>query len=304
MTAEPRVSVVIPTLNRRDDLLDCLQSVVRLDYPNCEVLVVQDGGSSGLDAAVRQRFPNVSVLELPDNRGFTGACNAGLLQARTNGAEAVLLLNDDATVSPDLLRCLTGALAESPGGIYGPTIYFSARPDVVWSAGGSIDWRRGHTQLLGLDQSERGQFGATPRRVDYLTGCCLLISAAALERVDGLDPRFFAYYEEVEWCVRAARAGVAIWHVPGAHAWHKIDPARQQESPFVLYYMTRNRLLLLAATDAPRSAWVHAAGENLRTLVSWSLRPKWRHRRHLRRAILRGWSDFARGRFGRAVGLG
>jgi len=135
--------------------------------------------------------------------------------------------------------------------------------------------------------------------VDFVTGCALLVRMAVVDQVGPLDPRFFAYYEETEWCVRMARAGFRILHVPQAKAWHKIPIESVSSSPSVHYYMTRNRLLFLRLSGASLWAFARAfIGDDLRTLVSWTVRPKWRHLREHRLMMIRAISDFLLGRFG------
>jgi GT2 family glycosyltransferase len=120
--------------------------------------------------------------------------------------------------------------------------------------------------MVGLDEPDEGQRGAEPRGVDFVTGCALLVRRTVMEQVGLLDERFFAYYEETEWCVRARRAGFKIVHVPQAYIWHKISPPSQANSPLVRYYMTRNRLLFLKAAEAGIRAWAHTLfAEYLRT---------------------------------------
>jgi GT2 family glycosyltransferase len=154
--------------------------------------------------------------------------------------------------------------------------------------------------MVGLDEKDNGQFGTTPRPVDFVTGCALMISRGALESAGLLDERFFMYYEETEWCVRVARAGFGIRHVPAARIWHKIAPQAQAVSPFVHYYMTRNRLLFLKTTNAGLMPQLYTLIEYSRTLLSWSLRPRWRTMRSLRRVMLQAINDYRRRRFGRA----
>ena len=120
-----------------------------------------------------------------------------------------------------------------------------------------------------------------------------------IDRTNGLDPRFFAYYEETEWCVRVARLGLGIVHVPRAKIWHKISKDART-SPQVHYYMTRNRLLFLKLSHMRLSAWLNTLLLDYgRTLLSWTLRPKWRCKALQRRAMLQAILDYGRGRFGR-----
>lgn len=298
--ARPRVAIVVLGYNRRDETVACLESLAQLDYPFFDTLVIDNGSTDGSVESVRGRFPNVTVIEAGENLGYAGGNNVGLQWAFDHDADYALLLNNDAEVAPDFLRLLVEAAeADARIGIAGPTIYYHGRPPVVWSAGGSIDWRRGKTWMVGLDELDIGQFGEVPREVDFLTGCALLVRISALERVGLLDERFFAYYEETEWCVRARRAGFNVVHVPRAHIWHKISPEARANSPLVHYYMTRNRLLFLKAAAARRSAlWYTLFVDYLPTLASWTLRPKWRGKRPQRRAMLQAIIDAGRGRWG------
>lgn len=301
MNDDARVVVVVPNWNGGEDTLECLRSLTTVDEPAIATIVVDNGSRDGSVAAVRAAHPEVCVEELGENRGFTGAVNAGLAFAARRGADYCLLLNSDATVAPEAPALLVEALERRPAAaVAGPTIYYRDHPGIIWSAGGSIDWRRGRTRMIGIDEVDDGQFGDDPRPVPFVSGCALLVRMAAVERVGAFDSRFFAYYEDVEWCVRCAHRGGRIRHVPRARAWHRISAAAREASPLVHYYMTRNRLLFLRSAGAPAAAMGAATLGTMRTALSWTLRPKWRHKRAHRDAILRGAADFWRGRFGRA----
>lgn len=296
----PRVAIIVLNWNGLVDTLECLESLAGLDYPSFEVVVVDNGSTDGAVEAVRTCFPQVTLIENGENLGFTGGNNVGLRHALLQEADYVLLLNNDTEVAPDFLRCLVEAMEADPRvGIAGPTVCYYERPDLIWSAGGAIDWRRGRTWMVGLNTADAGQFGDLPRPVDFVTGCAMLVKREVVERVGLLDERFFAYYEEAEWCVRAQRAGFSIIHVPQAKVWHKIPLDARDTSPSVHYYMTRNRLLFFKATGAGWHAWLHTLlAEYLRTLVSWTLRPKWRGREAQREAMVQALSDAWRGRWG------
>jgi GT2 family glycosyltransferase len=298
----PRVVIIVLNWNGRDHTLACLTSLRPLDYPACEVVVVDNGSSDDSVAAIRAAQPSATLIALDENRGYVGGNNVGLDHARAAGADYALLLNNDTEVAPDFLTRLVAAAELDPRvGIVGPTIYYFDHPNTIWSAGGVIDWRRGSTRMAGLDEEDEGQFGEQPRPMDFVTGCALLIKMPVVEQVGQLDLRFFAYYEETEWCVRAARAGFIILHVPAAKIWHKISPAARAASPAAHYYMTRNRLLFLKTAGAGWQAWGHTLIlEYLRTLMSWSLRPRWRGLRAQRDVMLRAIRDYFAGRVGRA----
>lgn len=296
----PRVMIIVLNWNGLADTLECLESLAHLDYPAYEVVVVDNGSTDGSVEAIRVRFPRVTLIETGENLGFAGGNNVGLRYALKLGADYALLLNNDTVVAPDFLRLLVQtAEADPAAGIAGPTIYYYDQPRVIWSAGGAIDWQRGQTWMMDVNERDVGQFGQEPRQVDFVTGCALLVKRAVLERGGLLDERFFVYYEETEWCVRTRRAGFKIVHVPPAHIWHKISPAAQADSPLIHYYMTRNRLLFLRVIGVGWKVWLHTLfAEYLRTLISWSVKTKWRHKQEQRRMMMQAIGDAWRGRWG------
>ncbi len=301
MDSLPRVMIIILNWNGLNDTLACLESLSYLDYPAYEVVLVDNGSVDESVAVIRDRFPAITVIENKENLGYVGGNNIGLEQAKTRGVDYALLLNNDTEAAPNFLNLLLETAEADPMvGIVGPTIYYFDRPDVIWSAGGAINWKQGQTRMLGLDEVDRGQFGQTPHPVDFVTGCALLIKMPLVEQVGLLDPRFFAYYEETEWCVRVARSSFKILHVPQAKIWHKISPIAREASPQVHYYMTRNRLLFLKLARAGMSSWFNTLIFDYgRTLLSWSLKPKWRHKTAQRQAMLQAIFDYTRGSFGK-----
>lgn len=303
--APGQVCVVVLNWNNGPDTAECLRSLEQLEYPALSIMVVDNGSTDDSVSRLREEHPDVDLLEARENLGYAGGNNFGLLHAMERNPDYVLLLNNDTIVDPSSVGHLVAALETDHGvGIAGPTIYYHAQPGVIWSAGGKIDWRRGNTTLCGIGQVDEGQFGTKPRTVDFVTGCAIMVKREVIERVGLLDERFFAYYEEVEWCVRAVRAGYRAVHTPLSHIWHKISPSARAGSPLVNYYMTRNRLLLLEAIDAGPEAWFHTlAVEYLRTLASWTMRPQWRSRRLLRKVMVIALRDYFLRRFGKGPAL-
>jgi GT2 family glycosyltransferase len=293
------VTAIVPSWNRRDHLLACVRSLLRSDHSPLEVIVVDNASSDGSADAVRTAHPTVRVIEHEENRGFTGAVNRGLEEARRAGSRYAFLLNDDATVARDCVRLLVAAAESGAAHVVGPSIYFAARPDVLWSAGGAAAPRRGQAWMLGCGERDQGQFGTRARDVGFVAGCALLARLDVVAEVGFFDDRFFAYCEDIEWGARVRRAGHRILHHPQARVWHDIDLERQAASPPYLYYMRRNRLLWMRLDGAPWWARLRVVlGEDLRTVVSWSIFPRWRRQRPLRRVVLRALLDYYRGRFG------
>ncbi|HMO56634.1 MAG TPA: glycosyltransferase family 2 protein [Roseiflexaceae bacterium] len=298
MEPTPRTLIIILCYNGIELTLECLRSLQAVEGALFDILVLDNASSDQTPAQIRAHFPHVHVIENGANLGFAAGNNVGLRYALAHGYDYALLLNNDTEVAPDFLaRMLACAEADPQIGAVGPLIYYHEQPDLIWSAGGMIDWRRGTSSMAGSNERDCGQF-VVQRDVDFVTGCALLVRRAALERAGLLDERFFMYYEETEWCVRIARAGMRITFEPASRLWHKIPLNARFDREYLAYYMTRNRLLFLRATGAALPTWINALlFQDLRTFLSLVLRPKWRGRAG-RRGMWHGWRDFWRGRFG------
>jgi hypothetical protein len=296
--AEPLVTCVILNTNRRDDTLECIESVLGGSHRHVRVIVLDCQSVDGSVEAIRTRFPQVRVIELTENRGYAGNNNVGIRLALEDSADWVFVLNEDTVLAPDCIARLVEAGERSPRiGIVGPLVYHHDEPTVIQSAGGRMS-RRWEESHIGQNEPDTGRF-REPRLVDWISGCAILVRPAVIEEVGGLDERYFIYWEETEWCLRAKRAAWQIVHVPGAHVWHKGVQRDYRPRPSVTYYSTRNRLLTLWKHHAPIAARLTAWGQILRTLASWSLRPKWRDKRDHRDAMWQGVRDYWRGRWGR-----
>jgi GT2 family glycosyltransferase len=274
----------------------------RSSYSNVAIIVLDNASTDGSSTAILGAHPHVRVLGLTDNCGYAGNNNVGIAAALESGAEWVLVLNEDTVLSEDCVARLVAAGApDSRIGIIGPTVYHHDEPDVIQSAGGRLgrDWSSYH-----LNQNTR-DLGllAESRAVDWISGCAIMVRRAVIEQVGMIDARYFYFWEETEWCLRASRAGWRIVHVPAAKLWHKGVRRDYRPSPQVTYYATRNRLLTLWKHRAPVFVWVLVCLQLARTLTSWAVKPKWRAMRDHRRAMWRGVTDFLGGRWGGPVRL-
>jgi GT2 family glycosyltransferase len=295
--APPQVVSVILNTNRREDTLACLLSLQGSTYPRHAAIVLDNASTDGSVESIRSSFPAVEVVPLAENRGYAGNNNVGLQVALQRGADWVFVLNEDTIVDAECLSRLVGAAeTDARNGFVGPTVYHHDEPDVIQSAGGELTslWEARH---LEQNEADRGQVTA-PRPVDWITGCAMLVRRAVIEEVGALDARFFYYWEEVEWCLRARKAGWRVLHVPRARLWHKGVQRAYRPGPSVRYYDTRNRFLMLAKHRAPLPAWVCAWWHVTRTLASWTLRPVHRPMREHRNAMWCGVMDFLGQRWG------
>jgi GT2 family glycosyltransferase len=295
--AQSFIVIIILNTNHREDTLTALASLERSTYENHQVIVLDNASTDGSVQAIRSEFPNVPIIELEKNLGYAGNNNVGIRAALARGADWVFILNEDTVVAPDCLSQLVEAIEGNPSiGIAGPTVYHHDEPEVIQSAGGSLDhhWVPIHG---GQNEVDHGQF-VIPRRVDWISGCAILVRRQVIEQIGGLDERFFYYWEETDWCMRAREVGWEIWHVPQAKIWHKGVQRNYHPSPDVTYYCTRNWFLTLSSHNAPLRIWVFVSWWTLRSLLSWTIKSNDLSMRAHRKAMWQGMVDFLRHRWG------
>jgi hypothetical protein len=294
----PLVFAVILNTNRREDTLACLASLYASTYPNSKVIVLDNRSTDGSVEAIRSAFPDIDVVDLKNNLGYAGNNNVGVEMALRQGADWVWVLNEDTVFDADCLtRLVEVGEADPKVGIVGPMVYHHDEPGVIQSAGGMLGkfWQSRH---LGQNEADHGQY-RDPLQVEWISGCAILVRRAVIEQVGALDSKFFIYWEETEWCIRASRGGWRIVHVPSARLWHKGVQRNYQPKPAFFYYGTRNHLYTLAKHKAPASAWLYTIFQMFRTLLSWTIKQRWRSRKDHRNAMWRGVMDFLQHRVGR-----
>ncbi|MFO7680287.1 MAG: glycosyltransferase family 2 protein [Chloroflexota bacterium] len=299
----PLVVTLILNTNRRADTLECLQSLTLNAYAKLDILVLDNHSTDGSVAAIEAAFPQVSIVNLTHNLGYAGNNNVGIRAAMDKGADWVFVLNEDTVLAPDCLQKMVEVGESDPQiGIVGPLVYHHDEPDIIQTAGGVFgrNWEAFH---LAENEPDEGQF-TQPHFVDWISGCGILVRRSVIEQLGMIDERYFYFWEETEWCLRASKGGWKIVNVPEAKMWHKGVQRDYQPKPSVTYYATRNRLLTIAKHHAPLKVWIFTWAELLRTLTSWTVKPKWRSKREHRDAMWRGMVDFLQHRWGQMPSQG
>lgn len=256
----PSVYIIILNWNRLNDTLACLKSLE--ESSNCgfnlHVLVVDNGSTDGSVNALKKYKSDefeLSTIENGENLGFAAGNNVGIKYALKEGADFLLILNNDTQVDKNLLREFLAAAEKYPDvGIFTPKIYFAKgfefkrnykKDDlgkVIWSAGGDIDWNNVYATNRHVDEVDSKHLDMDTVS-DFATGAAMFLRADVVKKYGNFDDRYFMYFEDVDLCERYKRAGGKVMYVSKCRLWHKVAQSSGIGSDLNDYFITRNRLL-------------------------------------------------------------
>jgi GT2 family glycosyltransferase len=242
---KPLVYIVLVNYNGIQDTLECIDSLLRIDYPHYRIVVVDNGSHNAEAEEIKRAYPSCSVLSIQPNQGFGEGDNAGIRYALAEGAEYVLSLNNDTIVVRDFLSVLVQyAQHNLHVGAFVPKVLYY-HEDKIWFNGAKIYWWLGlfrHVERLLPNSVSQLR---TEHETEYANGCCLLIRRDVLERVGLLDPLYFLTFDDVDWSLRARALGYRLIVVPQAVIRHKISATlgtqgSQNISESTAFYTARN----------------------------------------------------------------
>jgi GT2 family glycosyltransferase len=236
---------------------ECIHSLLKMDGDSFEILIIDNGSQDGSAEYLRQAFPKISLIENASNLGFAAGSNIGMKLALEQGADFVLLVNNDTVVKPNLLAELLAESERHPdAGMVSPKIYYADHPDRIWWAGGTFSLWQGVPRHLGWKEKERGQY-ETARVIDWATGCVVLLRCDALRQSGLFDDKMFAYAEDLDLSLRMRSLGWQVRYAPAAKLWHKEGFAtRRNVGEHVRHFISVRNLLWVMHKHARGLQWL------------------------------------------------
>ncbi len=243
----PKVTIVILHFKGTSCVVGCVGSLNKVTYQNYDIIVVHNGPEDNAlrDTIITASQHVITIINTGENLGFARGNNIGIKQALKDGAEYVLLLNDDTEVSSDFLtKLIEFAEKQQDVGMLGPRICLYGQPEQIWFAGARFEQK-----TCEMIASEFGQTGKSKNveivESDYVTGCALLVKRKVVEKIGLLDERFFLYWEDVDWGLRCTEAGFKNIMVTDSLIWHKPSSSSGGiDSLPRVYHKARSRLLM------------------------------------------------------------
>jgi GT2 family glycosyltransferase len=249
------VGIVTVTFGSGAVLPDFIRSVDSQTYIPVMIFAVDNASK---DNTVEQlnawSHPRLVVIANKDNVGVAAGNNQGIRAALKAGCDYVLLLNNDVFFGPTLVAELVDGLATYSCDMTTPLIYYADLPNVIWAAGGGFKekfaWLNYH---IGDKEVDSGQYSKSTV-ITYAPTCCLLAKREVFDRVGFMDERYFVYFDDTDFMIRALRCGVVTYLVGNAKMWHKVSSLTGALSPFAQRYSARNRAFYIRKHLGPWAA--------------------------------------------------
>ncbi len=254
-----RLAAIVLNYRTPDESLLAIRSLLASRRPIDWIILVD---SDPIDERCRDLTENVAgltYLRTDENLGFSGGMNVGIRTALSCGADAVMLVNSDAIVPPDCIAALERCLdATTDGGVAGPVLRSRSHPGRLASAGMSYTPRSGRMRHLSFGARAAPREVRPDRRVDGVSGCAMLVRREVFEAIGLLDEDYFYSFEDLDFCLKARRAGFATLVAGAATAYHEGGRTIGSDSPRRLYFAARNHLLMARRVGPPATSMMEA----------------------------------------------
>ncbi|HXV28476.1 MAG TPA: glycosyltransferase family 2 protein [bacterium] len=240
----PKVLVIILNYGQPDDTTECVRSVQKSDYPNFDILVIDNASPDDSCERIEKEFPGILLMRNPVNLGYAGGNNAGIRFALEKGYDYVFILNNDAVVAATAIRKLVDSAETNPHAtIVAPKVFFYDQPKIINSFGTQIDWFRLRSRVGDYGKEDSEALNQTVER-EIIPGAALLIKKQLFEEVGLFNEEFFLIHEDADLCLRNIKKGFRNLLVPDAYVYHKISKTLSAYPFLSSYYSVRNMLYL------------------------------------------------------------
>lgn len=227
---------------------DCLESILKHEKKFEEIIIV-DNDTNLRFKIYDLRFKNkIKIIRNEKNLGYAEGMNVGIKYALAKGATHILLLNNDTIFEKPVLSSLVKFLMnQKDAGIVGPAIKFDKNGKIVFDLGGKVNMWLGktkHTEFSSKDFKKVSPcFARRDLKTDYVSGCCLFIKKEVLEKIGLFDNDYFLYYEDVDFCLRAKKAGFNTYCLPSVYIVHSLSKAVGKDSSKAIYNQIKSALI-------------------------------------------------------------
>lgn len=238
---KPKVAIVVINWNSLDDITECIKSLQATDYPNYEIVVVDNASTDGSPERIAEVFPNIILLKNKVNLGYGSGANVGMKYAVENGCSYIFLFSPDAVMTPDALGKLVAVAEKKPQiGLLAPALYYYHTPTKLQYCGSTVDW----DQFTKRKLKDLNEWKTVNRNNFWLWATAVLLKCDVIRKIGYFNEEYFVYCEDLEYSLKANKEDFDVEILPSVHIYHKahsIDIGGTANlPPHWFFYITRN----------------------------------------------------------------
>jgi len=240
---QPFVSLITVNYNQTALTLEFLEAMQKLTYKNREIIVVDNASRESPEQAIMEKYPDTVVIMSPENLGFAGGNNLGVVKAK---GEYIFFVNNDIDITPDAIERILEIFDEYPdAGMVSPKFHYYYRPGIIEYAGyNPVSPFTARNVPVGGQEEDKGQHEHVIS-THYVHGGGMFVPRKVIDEVGMMPELYFLYYEEFDWCEMVKKAGYKIYYQPKATIYHKSSETVGKVSRVRTYYLNRSRILFM-----------------------------------------------------------
>ena len=245
-----RISAVIVTRNRKEELIECIDSLLKSQCKISEIIVVDNGSAEPVSRLLKGRFSRLKIVREEENVGAAAGRNIGI---KNSSGSYYFFTDDDATIDKNTLCDILELFkTKKRVGIVQPKVYDKDKPDFLQGTGHTINLLTGRAKAWGVMEKDVGQYGED-REIPMTGGICL-VKKEVIDKIGMFDEDYFIPYEDSDLCIRATKAGFKVYCSGNAKAWHQgkkitaVSPRLEWmgiTTPERAYRVARNKMIFM-----------------------------------------------------------
>ncbi|MGB3095026.1 MAG: glycosyltransferase family 2 protein, partial [Microgenomates group bacterium] len=259
-----KLAIITVSFNKKA-VTQLIESLAHQNHKNFTLYIVDTSGNNDTFPPLN---PNVKVLNRI-NKGYAYGINEGIKEAMTDGVNAFCIINDDTYVEKDFTQKANASIKSHPSSLIGGKIYYApeheyhkdryAKKDqgnVLWYAGGTVDWSHSQPGHRGVDEVDLKQFDKV-EETEFITGCLMLLDKSVINSLGFLDESYFLYYEDADYCERAKKLNIKLIYDPSVKIWHLVSQSTDGSGSKLHQKYQKKNLVKFALKYAPLRTKLH-----------------------------------------------